>query len=308
MDERHAVFVTDAVQVEFLQGRMDASLERCWKIPMSLQAYGLRPTPRIMSDKIVDQLARDWISAGVCEGDCLLVHSDLCRTLQRMKTAEQKATPSLVLRSFLEAVGKTGTLLLPLFNFGFAKGVPFDIRNSPSKMGALAEAGRLWPGAVRTGHPMYSFSAIGAKVDLFRDLTNFSGYGHESPFGVLHRVGGKIGVIDLPDQNSMTFYHYVEESQNVSYRYHKTFVGPYIDENGVQSLRKFGLFVRRIENGIVTHVEPMAELLWQKGIYHGFRPHEGCGLRLISAAAMFDHVAAVIRSGRARGLLYDFSS
>jgi hypothetical protein len=41
MNETDAVFVTDAVQVEFLQGRTDASLEHCWKIPMSLQAYGL---------------------------------------------------------------------------------------------------------------------------------------------------------------------------------------------------------------------------------------------------------------------------
>src|SRR5262245_31554345 len=82
-----------------------------------------------------------------------------------------------------------------------------------------------WPGAVRTGHPIYSFAAIGKRADEFRGVRNFSGYGEDSPFGVLHHADGRMAVLDLPDNDSMTFYHYVEESCSAPYRYHKRFAG-----------------------------------------------------------------------------------
>ena len=78
----------------------------------------------------------------------------------------------LFVQSFLDAVGAEGTVLFPLFNFGFSNGEPFDIRNTPSKMGKLTEAARLHPDAVRTGHPVYSFAVIGAKADRFKGIDN----------------------------------------------------------------------------------------------------------------------------------------
>ncbi|TAK64079.1 MAG: AAC(3) family N-acetyltransferase [Methylobacter sp.] len=258
-----------------------------------------------MTNQIISQLVADWRMAGIEEGDMLLVHSNLNRTLRRIARLGGNVSPKVVLESFLIALGKSGTLLLPLFNFDFPKGVRFDIRNSPSHMGVFTEVGRLWPGAVRTGHPIYSFSVIGKEAEMFRGLKNFSGYGQNSPFGILHRHGGKIGGLDLPDQNSMTFYHYVEESLDVPYRYHKTFTGQYIDEIGVESTQTFGLFVRNIEQGVITHVDPMGEILWKKKLYTGCRPKEGSGLRVISAPKMFDEVAMILNEGRAKGLLYE---
>lgn len=202
----------------------------------------------------------------------------------------------------MTALGDSGTLLLPLFNFDFAAGAPFDIRTTPSKMGALTEAGRLNVDAVRTGHPIYSFAAIGAHADQFRGVTNYSGYGTDSPFGILHRLGGSIAILDLSDQESMTFYHYVEESLDVPYRYHKAFEGDYTDGLGRTSRRTFGLFVR--DRGIETAVDPMGERLWEMGLYTGCRHGQGAGLRVIEANAVYDATASVICAGQARGLLY----
>lgn len=258
-----------------------------------------------VNDKVVKELANDWQTAGVAEGDMLLVHSSISRVLRRISKIGGEVSPQLIIKSFLLALGKSGTLLLPLFNFDFPKGIPFDIRTSPSQMGALTEAARLWSGTVRTGHPIYSFAVIGKNAEMFRDLKNFSGYGQDSPFGILHRNKGKIGVIDLPDQNSMTFYHYIEEFFNAPYRYHKTFTGQYIDGQGVKSTENFGLFVRKVDQGVITHVNPMGEILWKKGFYTGNRPKIGCGLRVISAEKMFDEVGVVLNQGIAKGLLYD---
>lgn len=259
----------------------------------------------IMHEGIVAALAADWRSAGVEEGDTLLVHSSLSRTLRKVVKMGGGADPSIVVRSFLHALGSEGTLIAPLFNFEFTQGVPFDIRESKSAMGSFTEAVRKWPGAVRTGHPIYSFAAVGKNANQFMGVENFSGYGADSPFAIIHKLGGKIGVIDLPDQHSMTFYHYVEEANSAPYRYHKTFTGDYTEADGSTTKKTFGLFVRDIEKGVLTKVDPMGEILWEKGLYSGFRPGAGCGLRVIKAAPMFVEVSKVINTGSAKGILYD---
>lgn len=60
----------------------------------------------------------------------------------------------------------SGTLLFPSFNFEFTESVPFDIKTTPSHMGALTEAARMHSQAIRTGHPIYSFAAIGAAAEI----------------------------------------------------------------------------------------------------------------------------------------------
>jgi aminoglycoside 3-N-acetyltransferase len=250
-------------------------------------------------------LSEEWRKAGIGNGDLLLLHSSTRGTLRQLKKLGFALDIETILDSFLEAVGENGTLLLPLFNFDFCDGEPFDIRKTPSHMGALTESARLRADAVRTGHPIYSFAALGKRQERFRGVDNFSGYGSDSPFAILHKEGGRIAVLDLPDQQSMTFYHYVEESMCVDYRFHKQFSGTYIDFGGNMSERTYGLFVRKIDEDVVTRVDPMGEALWAKGLYSGDRPGTGCGLRVIDARSLYEEVAGVIAQGRARGLLYE---
>lgn len=259
-----------------------------------------------MAEDVIAGLADRWRGAGVAAGDMVLLHSSIGRTVRGLIKAGRPAAGAAddILQSFRVAVGEGGTLLLPLFNFDFTKGIAFDIRGTPSRMGALTEAGRRYPGAVRTGHPIYSFAVIGAKAHRFEGLENFSGYGPDSPFALLRQLGGKVAVLDLPDQESMTFYHYVEESLSAPWRYHKRFEGPYVGWDGVETTRAFGLYVRDLERGVTTDVDPMGERLWVQGLYRGERPGQGSGLRVIGATALFEAVREVIESGQAEGLLY----
>lgn len=237
--------------------------------------------------------------SGIVEGGVLLVHSSMARTFKR-----EGCGPKEVISGILKSLGPEGTLLLPLFNFDFTKGTPFDFVTTPSHMGALADAGRMWPGAVRTGHPIYGFAAIGAQADRFAGINNRSGYGADSPFAMLRELDGQIAVIDLPDQNAMTFYHHVEEMLDVPYRYHKNFSAPYTDQEGATSKQTYSIFVRDIENGVLTSVDRMGERLWSKGLYMGERPGVGQGMRVINARALFDEVASIIQAGQAKEFLY----
>jgi aminoglycoside 3-N-acetyltransferase len=257
-----------------------------------------------MNAEVVASLAQDWRRAGIREGDVVLVHSSLRRTVKRCAASAKSEVGAEILASFQAAVGGAGTLLFPLFNFQFTEGVAFDMRTTPSQMGILTETARQLPGAVRTGHPIYSFAVIGARADDFAAIDNYSGYGKDSPFARLRDLNGRIAVLDLPDQHSMTYYHHVEELQGVPYRYHKVFAGAYTDMSGVQSHREYGLFVRDIEQGVKTDVDAMGELLWEQSLYSGDRPGVGSGLRVIDADPMFKSVQRVIEDGRAEGLLY----
>jgi aminoglycoside 3-N-acetyltransferase len=258
--------------------------------------------------EIENILCSDWNSAGLKAGDTVLIHSSLKRTLDRVKQLGGNATPDLVLRSLRAAVGSSGTLIFPLFNFDFTKGVAFDIRNTPSKMGALTECARMAPDAVRTGHPIYSFAVLGSNSSRFRGIENFSGYGADSPFAILRELDGKIAVLDLTDQNSMTFYHHVEEMHEVNYRFHKIFQGDYVNSAGISSNRKFGLFVRDLEKCIETDVDRMGDFLWKKNLYSGFQPGKGSGLRVISARTLYNEVSKIIKDGRAVEFLYSVGS
>lgn len=253
---------------------------------------------------MIELLQQRWKRAGLIEGETVLIHSNIKRTLIEYRRNKINISPVDILKSFIDVLGPTGTILLPLFNFDFTKGIPFDIRNSESKMGALTEAARNFPGAVRTGHPMYSFAVIGDKSSLFAGVDNNSAYSEDSPFGLLKRLKGKIGVLDLEEQNSMTFYHHVEEIKQVDYRYFKTFSGDYTDISGNTTIKKYDVYVRDIERGVVTDVNRAGELMWDAGLYRGFRPNVGPGLRLVDARAMFDFVEDLIDSNNAIETLY----
>ncbi len=256
----------------------------------------------------IEELTADWNGAGIEQGDTVLVHSSLKDTIRRYLRKKVRLDAETLLKSFLNAVGSEGTLLLPLFNFDFTKESPFDIRSTPSQMGALTEAARLDPRSVRTGHPIYSFAVIGKNARKFDGVDNKSGYGPDSPFGILRQLNGKIAVLSLPDQNSMTFYHHVEEMHSVSYRYLKHFTGQYTDNRGTTQQKTYSLFVRDVERGVLTHVDPTGELMWEAGLYSGHRPNRGCGLRVVSAVSMYEFVSDIITSGRAEGLLYRVES
>ena len=64
----------------------------------------------------------------------------------------------------IEALGEDGTLAIPAATPQCAELEPltvFDAETTPTKMGAIAEAFRTWPGTLRSTHPLESVCARG---------------------------------------------------------------------------------------------------------------------------------------------------
>ncbi len=234
----------------------------------------------------------------------MLIHSAMRRVFRYLVDNGNAPDPALIIDSLLHEVGADGTILFPLFNFDFPESAFFSMHTTPSQMGTVTEFARTNYEGFRTGHPIYSFFAIGHKAEEFREIDNESGYGHNSPFAKILELDGKIAVIDLPDQNSMTMYHHVEEMNNVDYRYFKSFTGTYEDLARVSRIKTYKLFVRDLDKGVVTDVNRMGELLWREGTYQGNMPGIKNGMRTISAKSLFERTSREISEGRALDTLY----
>ena len=209
-----------------------------------------------------EQLVEGFRNLGVQQGDTLLVHSSY------KSFGDVDGGPQTVIRALENALGtdKNGTLIMPTFNFDFNKGTPWDVRSTPSKMGVLTELVRQDPRAKRVFHPFYSFAILGKHAEMLGSLRYKSAYERNSVFGKLRDLDGKIMVIGLSYNNSMTFFHHIEQMEGVDYRFLKQFTGEVTDENGNTYTDTFEMLVRDIDKGVMTMVDPMGALMEEAGV------------------------------------------
>jgi len=245
----------------------------------------------------MDDLILGFQDVGLEQGDAALVHSSY------KALGDVAGGPRTVVDALLGAVGEKGTIIMPTFNFDFCSGTPFDARSTPSHMGVLTEIVRQDPRARRVEHPIYSFAVIGRRASEAATIDDPSSYGRDSLFGKLRDWGGKIMIIGLSYNESMTFFHHVEEMEGCHYRYMKSFTGDVTDTSGHTERRTVTMLVRDLDRGVVTAVDPMGELLERSGIITT-RPIGDAVVRLMCARDVYEATAREMR--REPHLLYEY--
>jgi aminoglycoside 3-N-acetyltransferase len=258
----------------------------------------------MLKNKIIDELSSRWEKSGLKTGDIFLLHSNIKRLLFEFKRKKIEINTELIIDSFLNVIGNTGTIIVPLFNFDFIRTNYFSNNKTVSQMGILTECFRVKYCKYRTSHPIYSFGVYGEKQQLFSEIDNYSAYSEESPFGILKNLNAKIAVLDLEDQDSMTFYHHIEEVNNVPWRYFKKFKGVCENKDGKKINKECSIYVRKIELNIQTCVNPAGKLLWKNNLYRGCKPFVDTGLRVIEMKPMFNFITNIIKNNEAKGILY----
>lgn len=246
-------------------------------------------------------------NGGLNKNDVVMLHSNIGPLFKFLKKQKYNFEVKDIAECIMEYFSSNGTLIIPTFNFEFCKGKSFSLKNTPSKMGVLSEEFRIISQKNRTWHPVYSFSIFGKIPKRQIENRNYSAFGEESVFHWLFERNGKIAVLDLPDQNSMTFYHYVEQKLNVEWRFHKNFNADYIDfDNKLFKNLKASIFVRKIEKNfeILTDVNGMQKILFAKDLYISEKSNSTQGLRSIRTKEIFKEVETVIKNDLGEGTLY----
>jgi aminoglycoside 3-N-acetyltransferase len=146
------------------------------------------PTGRTLVTRaeIVEGLRR----LGVRLGDIIQVHS----SLSALGYVEEGAEG--VVDALLEAVGPSGTVMVPTFNHGRAE--VYDWRTTPSVNGAVTEALRRLPEAMRSVHPTHPYSAIGPRAEyLVQGHLEVETFDRLSPLGKLADLGGAVVLLGV---------------------------------------------------------------------------------------------------------------
>jgi len=130
------------------------------------------------------------IKIGLEAGDAVMLHS----SLSSMGHVEGGALA--VVEAFLEVLGPEGTFMVPTFTHSGTK--YFDPLESPSKNGAITEAARKYPGAVRSLHPTHAVTVIGANAEkLVQDDLERGPLGKDCALDRLSAQGGYVFLLGV---------------------------------------------------------------------------------------------------------------
>lgn len=207
-----------------------------------------------------EELVLNFQKMGLSNGDIVLVHSSY------KSFGGVEGGPQTVIDAIKSIITNEGTLVVPTFNYDFCNGKQYDIKKTPSKMGIISELIRIDSNSKRTIDPVFSFSVVGKYRDYLANLKSVHSFGPNSIFAKLRELNAKIMIIGLAYNESMTFFHHIEEIEGCDYRYFKEFKGTVTNYNNVKQDSKIILFVRDIERGVENAVDKMGLIMEKEGI------------------------------------------
>jgi len=172
----------------------------------------------------VDRIADDLNELGVLPGTAVLVHASM-RSIGPVESGAMG-----LLAALRSAVGPDGTIAVPTFTPQFrdpaewqnppesgddidairAQSTVFDIAQTPSlqpAMGIFSEVLRTQPEALRSHHPLLSFSAIGALAPaLVKNAPLHYPLGSESLPARLHDANGEVLLIGVEQDVNVSIH------------------------------------------------------------------------------------------------------
>jgi len=211
-----------------------------------------------MREATLPQIIEVLQKVGVKAGEGLLIHSALQFFGCPIGGIE------IYFSALQEVLGNDGTMVVPTFNFAFARGEDYDPTTTPAEgMGIFSEYFRQKPQAVRTTHPMQSFAVIGKWASELAACDTPSAFDDGSAVDRMLDLDFKLLLLGADIQAS-AILHYSEQRAEVPYRYWKDFTGR------VKRGRKWEtvtcrMFVRDLNFDAQLVIYPIQHVLEEKG-------------------------------------------
>jgi len=233
------------------------------------------------------RIAEGLIGAGVRSGGTVLVHSSL------KSMGPVPGGPETVILGLLEALGPEGTLLLPALSYATVHAVNpvFDVRRTPSCVGAIPEHFRTRPGTTRSVSPTHSVCGVGPRAEelLSSQQLDTTPCGPHSAFRALRDIGGQIVMLGcgLAPNTSM---HGVEEVADAPYLFGATVEYRVVLADGMEAK----LSIRRHAfAGWIQRYERVKQILPPEALHSG--PVLAATAHVIEAAIMWPMAVEAIR-------------
>ena len=167
----------------------------------------------------VDRLVNDLRACGLKEGDDVLIHTSLS------KIGYVENGPETVVSALKKVIGEKGNILMPTspnagLQLEYIRSLEaFDVKNSPSALGAITEYFRKLPNVKRSAHPTEPVACIGPDADFYTEghLGELTPYTDRSPFARISERGGKILYVGVTFDNAGTNLHTLEDAVDFKY-------------------------------------------------------------------------------------------
>ena len=188
------------------------------------------------------------------KNDNIFLHSNSAGILQYAKAKKSKKKLfKLFFDLLIKKIGPNGTLVVPTYNYDFAKGKTFFYDNANSQVGELSNFFLKEYNAKRSLDPIFSHAIKGKlKRKLLLSKTDEC-FSEESIFKKVVSYNFKIfGFCCL--LNTMTLLHYIEKKMKVKYRYDKNFESTFMKKNKKKKIKlKYYVGKKKIDYRLKNH-------------------------------------------------------
>jgi aminoglycoside 3-N-acetyltransferase len=218
---------------------------------------------------------------GIGPEDNLLVHSAI------QFLGRPAGGVGMYLQTLRAVIGPGGTLVVPAFNFAFARGERYDPQNTPSDgMGVFSEYVRRQPEAQRTQHPLSSLATLGPLAIDLASRDTPGAYDPGSAFECLLELDFKLLLLGASIQ-AVSMVHYSEQRFQVPYRFWKDFHGLVRTSQGWEP-RSYRMFARDLQIDARLDLRPIEIRLRDQGLWRETPLNYG----FLSACRLADFTAA----------------
>ncbi|MFM7683290.1 MAG: AAC(3) family N-acetyltransferase [Bacteroidota bacterium] len=183
-----------------------------------------------------DILINELKAIGIKSGDTILVHSSMS------KIGYLENGSKTFVNALIKLIGTDGNILMPSspneelqLNY-IRKKIPFDVKNTTSKLGAITEEFRKLPEVIRSLNPLEPVCAWGKDAVYLTEghLNEITPYTRNSPFRRIIEKNGKILYIGVTLDNAGTSLHTLEDEVDFKFEvyYSEMFETDLINYNG----------------------------------------------------------------------------
>ena len=184
-------------------------------------------------EKILKKSLKDlFFKLKIKKGSKIILHSNTAGLLQ---LSNSKKSLDFFFQLLLKTIGKSGTLVIPTYNYDFTKGKVFDKKKSPSQIGIFGNYMIKKYFKNRTNNPIFSHLVFGKDFEKLIGANDNDVFGNQSFFSELERLDFLI-VCFCCSPASITFSHYIENKMKVNYRFKKKFEGYLKDKENIKKI------------------------------------------------------------------------